>query len=89
MFDLKKPLPTACKVFPEVHVRGNKRKRTMSVSESDKKADESTVTVCLRYNSMLYLGLLSDEKEMVIVEQPWMNILSTFPPALARRVYGT
>jgi hypothetical protein len=30
-----------------------------------------------------------DKHEMVIVEQPWLNVVATFPDALQRRVYGT
>lgn len=89
VFDLEKPFPTACKSFPEKHVRVKKRKRSLSVSEA-KEAQEMkhTTTICYRYNSMLYLGFVNDG-EMVVVEQPWMNVVANFPPALARRVYGT
>ena len=44
-------------------------------------------TICLRYNSMLYLDFMSAD-EMVVVEQPWLSVVAGFPEALQRRVYG-
>jgi hypothetical protein len=44
-------------------------------------------TICLRYNSMLYLDFRSAD-EMVVVEQPWLSVVAGFPEALRRRVYG-
>lgn len=44
-------------------------------------------TVCLNYNSMLHLDFLGDD-EMVVVEQPWLRVIATFPEAMQRRVYG-
>ena len=44
-------------------------------------------TVCLHYNSMLYFDFLGPN-EMVVVEQPWLRVVSTFPEALQRQVYG-
>jgi hypothetical protein len=44
-------------------------------------------TVCLNYNSMLHLDFL-DGDEMLVVEQPWLRVIATFPEALQRRVYG-
>eukprot|EP00525_Craspedostauros_australis_P000837 CAMPEP_0198114670 /NCGR_PEP_ID=MMETSP1442-20131203/5989_1 /TAXON_ID= /ORGANISM="Craspedostauros australis, Strain CCMP3328" /LENGTH=217 /DNA_ID=CAMNT_0043772039 /DNA_START=357 /DNA_END=1009 /DNA_ORIENTATION=+ len=39
------------------------------------------------YTSMLFLDFL-DANEMVIVEQPWLDVVATFPSALKKRVYG-
>jgi len=89
--------PRQCRIFPETHVRsGNKkRKRSMSVSEkeredatAEKEEVQTTCTMCLRYNSMLYMDFVADN-EMVVVEQPWLNVVATFPDALQRKVYGT
>lgn len=90
VYDLEKPFPTACKTVPETHFRGKKRKRSTSMAEEkdQDQANESSAIVCLRYNSMLHLGFL-EEDEMIIVEEPWLNIVGTFPAALARRIYGT
>jgi hypothetical protein len=30
-----------------------------------------------------------DKNEMVIIEQPWLDIVATFPDALQRTVYGS
>jgi hypothetical protein len=67
-------------------VRGKRGNRADSVSQPDE--IKSTATVCLRYNSMLYMDFI-DGSEMIIAEEPWLNIVATFPAAMARRVYGT
>ena len=37
---------------------------------------------------MLFMNFVADH-EMVVVEQPWLNVVATFPGALQRKVYGT
>lgn len=37
---------------------------------------------------MLFMDYIGDH-ELVIVEQPWLNVVATFPDALQRKVYGT
>lgn len=91
--DTSKLFPNACRHFPETHVRTKKRRRSVSVASVNSTADEpapeeSSCTICLRYNSMLYMDCI-DDNEMVIVEQPWLNVVATFPEALQRKVYGT
>jgi U3 small nucleolar RNA-associated protein 4 len=44
--------------------------------------------ICLRYNSVLHMDFLA-ENEMVIVEQPWLNVIATFPDAMERKVFGS
>lgn len=84
--------PQQCRIFPETHVRGTKRKRSQSVTEhrdgDQPSGKSSTCTMCLRYNSMLFMDFVADH-ELVVVEQPWLNVVATFPDALHRRVYGT
>jgi len=36
---------------------------------------------------MLFMDFIADD-EMVVVEQPWMDIVNTLPDALERRIYG-
>lgn len=50
--------------------------------------DTTSCTMCLRYNSMLCVDFV-DKNEMLIVEQPWLNVVANFPDALHRRVYGS
>ena len=92
VFDTSHPFPKICRHFPESHVRRRrKRKRTASVTsanEGQENMEDSKCTLCLRYNSMLCMDFVSDN-EMVIVEQPWLDVVATFPEALQRRVYGT
>ena len=81
--------PNECRIFPERHVR--KRKRSASVAETNATSDDiipSACTMCLRYNGMLCMDFVG-EHEMVVVEQPWLNVVATFPDALQRKVYGT
>jgi hypothetical protein len=92
--DTAEKFPNACHVFPERHVRGKKRNRGLSISEQsmDERANNveecSQCTICLRYNSMLFMDFV-DVNELLVVEQPWLSIVATFPEALHRRVYGT
>jgi len=100
--DMSRPFPVVCRHFPELHVRGKKRKRAVEhaatgasdktamvvVDDQDNTADRSRIcTLCLRYNSMLYMDCVADN-EMVIVEQPWLDVVATFPEPLLRKVYG-
>lgn len=88
--------PSHCRIFPETHVRGRKRKRLRSTSVSEEvamekgqvEADLTSCTMCLRYNSMIFMDFVSDN-ELVVVEEPWLNVVATFPDALQRKVYGT
>ena len=65
---------------------GRKRKRLYS---STRPAAEKSgnFTVCLRYGNMLFMDFIADD-EMVVVEQPWMDIVNALPDALERRIYG-
>jgi U3 small nucleolar RNA-associated protein 4 len=90
--DLDETFPRLCRVYPEKHVRGKRRKRSHSVTdqnamETDSGSEETSCTMCLRYNSMLYLDFAA-ANEMVVVEQPWLSVVAAFPEALHRRVYG-
>jgi U3 small nucleolar RNA-associated protein 4 len=85
--DLLKPAPTRCRTVPEKHVRRKKRKRSQSTGQIED-AEGSEAVQCLRYNSMLFMGFAGDN-ELVIVEQPWLNVVATLPDALQRRIYGT
>ena len=44
--------------------------------------------MCLRYNCMVFADFV-DKGEMVVAEQPWLDVVATFPDALQRRVYAT
>jgi hypothetical protein len=74
-------------------VRVTKRKRSRSFSEQrdvvpHTAGNLATCTMCLRYNSMLYVSFIADN-ELVVVEQPWLSVITSFPESLHRRVYGT
>jgi U3 small nucleolar RNA-associated protein 4 len=86
--DMDKKFPTQSKVYPERHVRGKRRKRSYSESGEQIKSTETSCTVCLRYNGVLCMDFVASN-EMVVVEQPWLSVVATFPDALQRRVYGS
>lgn len=58
-----------------------------AVSDEDIAADRRSCTVCSHYKNMLYTEFLGP-KEMIVVEQPWLDVVETFPAALQRRIYG-
>ena len=86
---MENKLPKSCRVFPESHVRGRKRKFATAkhMNDNDDDDNSSSCTVCLRYNSMLHMGFLS-KTEMLVIEQPWLNVTAYFPGALERKIYG-
>jgi len=87
-------------MFPPDHLRAKRIQipntednlmHSLRQQEKQKKANRgsnSNFTICLRYDSILFQDFIAD-KEMVIVEQPWLSILEALPDALSRRVYGT
>jgi U3 small nucleolar RNA-associated protein 4 len=44
-------------------------------------------TLCLKYSGILFMDFI-DEDELLIVEQPWMDILNALPDVLQRKRYG-
>ena len=95
VIDCEKKLPRYCNIVPEHHVRSwRKRKRSLSEAGSEEKSvltgqpDDAEATICLRYNSVLHMDFVADN-EMVIVEQPWLSVIETFPAALERKMFGT
>lgn len=93
--DMDKPMSKHCRVFPETHVRDKKRKRqSKGQGGKDRRNNDASVagsgncTICLRYNSMLFMDFIS-KNEMLVVEQPWLNVVASFPAALERKMYGT
>lgn len=50
--------------------------------------DNSNFTICLRYSGIIFQEFLS-KNEMVIVEQPWLNVVNQLPDALERQRYGS
>jgi hypothetical protein len=83
---MNKPMSKHCRMFPETHVRGKKRKRPDSSATEE--PETNNCTICLRYNSMLYMDFIA-KNEMLVVEQPWLSVVASFPEALERKIYGT
>lgn len=84
---MNKPMPKHSRIFPEAHVRGGKKRKRHQSGDATETFN-GNCTICLRYNSMLYMDFIS-KNEMLVVEQPWLNVVASFPEALERKVYGT
>ncbi|CAI5721613.1 unnamed protein product [Hyaloperonospora brassicae] len=73
------------------------RRRAMSVTESDGKSDategelveleDGFCRVVNRYRPLSFIDFVA-ENEMIIVETPWLKVLSRLPGALHRHKYG-
>jgi hypothetical protein len=91
-------------VHPHHHQQQQQQNNKNIKGENDHDGEDDlnsrNCTICLRYNSMLYLDFLDEPQdnnahttasissEMLVVEQPWLDVVATFPEALHRRVYG-
>eukprot|EP00980_Cylindrotheca_fusiformis_P013737 scaffold3533_cov97-Cylindrotheca_fusiformis.AAC.1 len=84
VLNIKGELPHYCKTLPEAHVRRRKRR---GFNPKNQDPNSRNCIIGLHYNSMLYMNFLGP-KEMVVVEQPWLQVVATFPEAVQRRVYG-
>lgn len=80
--------PTKYRVIPEKHVRSKKRQRQEDEDEDDEMDTSTSCTMCLLYTGILNIEFIG-KSEMVVVEQPWLDIVASFPDPLQRHVYGT
>jgi U3 small nucleolar RNA-associated protein 4 len=80
--DISSPVPSHCKPFPKQHV---KAKNWVTGGNDDN--SNKNFTVCLRYTGIIFMDFLG-ENELLIVEQPWLGVVSSLPNALERRRYG-
>ena len=53
----------------------------------DQELAARSCTICSHYKNILYTNFLGP-KEMVVIEQPWVDIAETLPAALQRKIYG-
>eukprot|EP00538_Stauroneis_constricta_P004394 CAMPEP_0119552644 /NCGR_PEP_ID=MMETSP1352-20130426/5569_1 /TAXON_ID=265584 /ORGANISM="Stauroneis constricta, Strain CCMP1120" /LENGTH=817 /DNA_ID=CAMNT_0007598901 /DNA_START=61 /DNA_END=2514 /DNA_ORIENTATION=+ len=79
IIDLSTPFPNKCWVVPEKHVRRRKKGGCDGPAK--------VCTMCLRYNSMLFFDYV-DAGEIVVVEQPWLDVVDHFPHPMERKIYG-
>ncbi len=66
---------------------GTKKRKRNPTTEPRLAPDSRNCSICLHYNGMLYLNFIG-QKEMVVVEQPWLDVVETFPDAIQRKIYG-
>lgn len=89
LIDLAKKIPQDCRIVPEHHVRRKKKQKQIQTPKKRGRAQkESESVICLRYNSILHMDFVG-ENEMVIVEQPWLNVIATFPAPLERKIFAS
>ena len=96
--DLDKPVPDKSKSYPPNSLRA--KRSIVDDEDSDlymlpskkqkcnSNEGNNNFTICLRYGHVLFQDFVN-ENEMVVVEEPWRNILHELPDVLERRVYGT
>jgi U3 small nucleolar RNA-associated protein 4 len=96
--DLDKTVPEKSLTYPPNSLRA---KRSIFDNEDDlyvppskkgkhspTESNNNNFTLCLRYSNVLFQDFVN-EKEMIIVEEPWRSVLEELPASLSRRVYGT
>ncbi len=66
------------------------KKQRQTIDEENKVGllENKNFTTCLRFSGMIFLDFL-DENELVVVEQPWMEIVKTLPDPVERERYGS
>lgn len=73
---------------PSTTEQENKKQKLDTAATEPKPIHGSrNCSICLQYNGMLYLNFVGPN-EMVVVEQPWLEVVGTLPEAIQRRVYG-
>lgn len=82
--DLNSPVPLHSKPFPADHFLA----RNWRINSRARNDSNSNFTICLRYTGIIFQEFLGKD-EMVIVEQPWLSIVSALPDALDRQRYGS
>ena len=65
-----------------------KRKFDVVYENNQGERQNNNFTICLRYPGMIFMDFLGDN-ELVVVEQPWIDIVNDLPDALERKRYGT
>jgi len=90
--DLDSPLPTRSKYFPDDHISARKSRfiSTPNMKRENLMNDDPdclNLTICLRYSGIIFMDFLSGD-ELVVVEQPWLGILSSLPDGLEKKRFG-
>ena len=100
--DMSQPIPLNSNIFPSNHIKIRKatsayypghqeysrKRKHPNATEVQNSRDNKNLTICMRYVGMLFMDFL-DSNELVIVEQPWVDIAKSLPRSLQRKLYGT
>ena len=100
--DMNQPVPLNSNIFPSNHIKirnassayypghqeFSRKRKHPNGTEVQKSKENRNLTICMRYVGMLFMDFL-DNNELVIVEQPWVDIAKSLPRSLQRKLYGT
>jgi len=65
-----------------------KAKKNLNSISSTTKSDGDNFVICLKYKPILFLGF-QGKNNMMVFENPWLNIVQKLPGTLYRKRYGT
>lgn len=68
--------------------REAERKRQRKATQDEVAEGEGSMVINHRYRSLVHVELVA-EKELLLVENPWIKILNSLPGTLDRPRYGT
>jgi len=82
--DLDMPLPKTLMYHPNDHISI----KNNVLTKDDPTMRNYNLAICLLYSGIIFMEFLSED-ELVVVEQPWLDILNSLPGALERKRYGS
>jgi U3 small nucleolar RNA-associated protein 4 len=72
----------------QLHINVNKPQTNVSTEDQNSQTQPKNFTVFTHYRPLLFVDFL-DCGEMVVVERPLMDVMSTMPPAFFKPKYGS
>ena len=64
------------------------QQQQLTIREKNTEPENKNFATYLRFTGMIFLDFLN-ETELVVVEQPWLEIVKTLPDPLERDRYGS
>jgi len=92
--DLDSPIPVHSQFSPADHLSAlvrkaeNEQRKQSRRHKGRKMPDLRNLTISLHFTGIIFMDFLSKD-ELVVVEQPWVDILNSLPDALERKRYGS
>jgi len=63
-------------------------KKSKSSKLNSSPVERNNFTLCLQYSGIIFMEFL-DENELIIIQQPWLDIVNTLPDTLEWKRYGS